>query len=320
MTSRSTAVVIGPVTAPTKEVIMGELRDRMVRDMEVRNYSLRTVEAYVANVKGLARYYKRRPDQLTDDEVQRYLLHLREQRKLSASTCNQVHCALKFFYETTLRRPQASLTVPPMRGEQKPALRRPPADVLPEILSQVEVGAIIAATRTLRDRVLLMLTYGGGLRLSEVTGLRHGNLDRERLLIRVEQGKGNKDRYTLLPESALGDLDRYYAEYGQPGPWVFFQKSDPQKSMDTSSAQKLYYSAKRAAGIHKQGGIHALRHGFATHLLEAGCDLPRLQRMLGHSNVTTTMRYLHVTAGRIAALRSPLDQLGLCNPKPNSRR
>jgi site-specific recombinase XerD len=312
--------VIDPVTIPTKEVIMGELRDRMVRDMEVRNFALRTIESYVADVKGLARYYKRRPDRLTDEEVQRYLLHLRTERKLSVSTCNQVHYALKFFYAVTLRRPQASLTVPPMRGEQKPALRRPPADVLPEILSQVEVGAIIAATRSLRDQLLLMLTYGAGLRLSEVTQLRHGDLDRERMLIRVEQGKGNKDRYTLLPKSALDDLDRYYAEYGKPGPWVFFQKSDAQKSMDTSSAQKVYTAAKYRAGIHKQGGIHALRHGFATHILEAGCDLPSLQRMLGHSNVTTTMRYLHVTAGRIATHRSPLDQLGRCEAKPNCRR
>jgi integrase/recombinase XerD len=302
--------VIGPVTTPTKEVIMGELRDRMVREMELRNYALRTIESYVADVKGLARYYKRRPDKLTDQEVQRYLLHLREERKLSVSTCNQVHCALKFLYEVTLRRPQAALTVPRLRGEQK----------LPEILSQVEVGAIIAATRTLRDRVLLMLTYGGGLRLSEVTTLRHGDLDRERLLIRVEQGKGNKDRYTLLPESALGDVERYYGEYGKPGPWVFFQKRDPQKPMDSSIAQKVYTSAKYGAGIHKQGGIHALRHAFSTHLLEAGCDLPSLQRMLGHSNVNTTMRYLHVTASRLASHCSPLDRLGLEAGKSQPKR
>jgi integrase/recombinase XerD len=310
MTSMVNAVVIGPVTAPTKEVTMGELRNRMVREMELRNYSLRTIESYVADVKGLARYYNRRPDQLGDEQIRRYLLHLREERKLSVSTCNQVHCALKFLYEITLRRPQAALTVPRLRGEQK----------LPEILSAVEVGAIIAASRTQRDRVLLMLTYGGGLRLSEVTSLRHGDLDRERLLIRVEQGKGNKDRYTLLPNSALDDLDRYYAEYGKPGPWVFFQKSNPQKPMDTSMAQKVYYSAKHAAGIHKQGGIHALRHAFSTHLLEAGCDLPSLQRMLGHSNVNTTMRYLHVTAGHLATHCSPLDRLGLEAGKPQPKR
>ncbi|MCU0694010.1 MAG: tyrosine-type recombinase/integrase [Polyangiaceae bacterium] len=289
---------------------MGELRDRMVRDMQVRNYSLRTIEAYVFRVKGLARYYKRRPDQLTNDEVQGYLLHLRGERKLSASTCNQGHFALRFFYETTLGRPQASLTVPRMRQEQK----------LPEILSQVEVAAIIAAARRLRDQLLLMLAYGGGLRLSEISTLRHGDLDRERLLIRVEQGKGKKDRYTLLPESALGELDRYYAQYGKPGPWVFFQRSDPQKPIDTSIIQKAYCAAKYGAEIQKQGGIHALRHAFATHMVESGCDLPSLQRMLGHSNVTTTMRYLHVTAARIATHRSPLDRLEVHQSKPRSKR
>lgn len=289
---------------------MGELRDRMVRDMELRNDPLRTIEAYVFRVQGLARYYNRRPDQLTNEEVRRYLLHLREDRKLSAGTCNQAHFALRFFYEATLGRPQVSNLVPRMRQEQK----------LPEILSQVEVAAIIAAAGSLRDRLLLVLAHGGGLRLSEISTLRHGDLDRERLLIRVQQGKGKKDRYTLLPESAPGDLGRYYAEYGKPGPWVFFQRRDPQKPIDTSIIQKAYGAAKYGAGIHKQGGIHALRHAFATHMVESGCDLPSLQRMLGHSNVTTTMRYLHVTAGRIATHRSPLDRLEVHQSKPRSKR
>jgi integrase/recombinase XerD len=278
--------------------------------MELRNYALRTVEAYVYHVKGLAQYYKQRPDRLTNEEVQDYLLHLREERKLSASTCGQAHYALRFFYETTLGRPQASVTVPRMRREQK----------LPEILSQVEVAAIIAAAGRQRDQLLLMLAYGGGLRVSEISTLRHGDLDRDRLLIRVEQGKGKKDRYTLLPESALGELDRYYAEYGKPGPWVFFRRNDPQKPIHTSIVQRAYCAAKYEAGIHKRGGIHALRHAFATHMVESGCDLPTLQRMLGHSNVNTTMRYLHVTATRIATHRSPLDRLEVHQSKPKSKR
>jgi integrase len=241
MTSMVNTVVIGPITTPTKEVpstllgtgIMGELRDRMVRDMELRNYALRTIESYVADVKGLARYYKRRPDKLTDQEVQRYLLHLREERRLSVSTCNQVHCALKFLYEVTLRRPQASLTVPRLRGEQK----------LPEILSQVEVGAIIAATRTQRDRVLLMLTYGGGLRLSEVTSLRHGDLDRDRLLIRVEQGKGNK----ACPELVEGTATRYCPR-ARSGIW----------SATTASTGSRVRGCSSRSAIHKSRWIPAL--------------------------------------------------------------
>jgi site-specific recombinase XerD len=285
---------------------MGELRDRMVRDMDVRNFSGRTVEAYVAGVKGLAKFYMRAPDQLSDEEVQRYLLHLSEERKLSSSTRNQIRCALKFFYEVTLQRPHASLTVPPMRQAQK----------LPEILSREDVQRIVAATRTLRERVLLMATYGGGLRVSEVVALRPGDLDAERGVIRVEQGKGKKDRYTVLAERLVGEVAQYYAVYGRPEHWVFAQRADATRHMNVASAQKIYTTAKRRAGIEKVGGIHSLRHAFATHSLEAGMDLPTLGRMLGHTSVSTTMRYLHTTTTRVAAQISPLDRLLLLPPAP----
>ena len=278
---------------------MGELRDRMVRDMDVRRFSQRTIESYVAGVRGLAKYYRRPPDRLSNHEVQRYLLYIREERKLSASTCNQIRCALRFFYEVTLRRPQVSLAVPPMRREQK----------LPQILSREEVERLIAATRTLRERLLLMVAYGGGLRVSEVVALRPADLDAERQVIRVEQGKGKKDRYTVLAERLVREVSQYYAVYGRPERWVFPQRHDASRYMDTSSAQKIYYSAKRRAGIEKVGGIHSLRHAFATHSLEAGLDLPTLGRMLGHTSVTTTMRYLHTTTKRVSAQISPLDRL-----------
>ena len=280
---------------------MGELRDRMVRDMHVRHFSGRTVEAYVAGVTGLAKYYMRSPDQLSDEEVQRYLLYLREERRLSGSTCNQVRCALKFFYEVTVRRPQPSLTVPPMRQAQK----------LPEILSRQEVERILGATCTVRERVVLMAAYGGGLRVSEVVALRPGDLDQERGLIRVEQGKGKKDRYTVLPERLVRELGPYHAVYGRPVHWVFPQRRDPTRHLDSTSVQKMYYAAKRGAGVVKQGGIHALRHAFATHSLEAGLDLPTLGRMLGHTSVSTTMRYLHTTGRRVSAQISQLDRLML---------
>jgi integrase/recombinase XerD len=285
---------------------MGELRDRMVRDMDVRQFSGRTVEAYLAGVKGLAKYYRRPPDQLSDDEVQRYLLSLQEERHLSNSSCNQIRCALKFFYEVTVRRPQPSLTVPPLRQAQK----------LPEILSREEVERIVAATRTLRERVLLMATYGGGLRVSEVVALRPSDLDAERGVIRVEQGKGKKDRYTVLAERLLREVGQYYSVYGQPEHWVFPQRADATRHMDAASAQKIYTTAKRRAGIEKVGGIHSLRHAFATHSLEAGVDLPTLGRMLGHTCVSTTMRYLHTTTKRVSAQISPLDRLLFLSPAP----
>ena len=299
MTSHNHAVVIGRVTAPDKEVIMGRLRDRMVHDMDVRNFAPRTIESYVDGVKGLAKYYGRPPDQLSDEEVRRYLLYVRVERKLSPSTCNQIRCALKFFYEVTVRRPHAALTVPPMRMAQK----------LPQILSRQEVERIIEATGTLRDRVLLMATYGGGLRVSEVVGLRAADIDEERGVIRVEQGKGRKDRYTALADRLLREIGRYYQVYGPPEHWVFPQRSDKSKHVDIASAQKIYTTAKRRAGVTKQGGIHSLRHGFATHSLEAGVDLATLGRMLGHNSVSTTMRYLHTTTKRVSVQISPLDRL-----------
>lgn len=280
---------------------MGELRDRMVADMRVRNLSPRTEEAYLSAVVGLVKHYGKRPDLLSDEEIKAYLLHVRVERGLSASTCNQIQCGLRFFYGVTLRREQASLLVPVARQPQR----------LPEILSRDEVVRIIRATRTLREELLLMATYGGGLRVSEVVSLRPGDLDWERGLIRVEQGKGQKDRYTLFPRRVRELLERYRANYPQKGIWIFAQRRDHRRSMDITTAQKLYYAAKAKAGIAKQGGIHALRHAFATHLLEAGMDLATLQRLLGHASVSTTMRYLHVERPRLSAQMSPLDQLEL---------
>lgn len=280
---------------------MGELRERMERDMRVRDFSARTIEAYVAAVRGLAKYYRTAPDRLSDEEIHRYLLYVHEERKLSASSRQQIRCGLRFFYDVTVRRPQACLTVPVARQPQK----------LPEILSREEVSRIIEATRTLRERLLLMLAYGGGLRVSEVVHLRWRDVDRERGLLRVEQGKGNKDRYTVLPRAVAELLERYRRRYPSTSERIFPARRGPQHDLDVSVVQKIYHGAKRAAGVGKHGGIHALRHAFATHTLEIGCDLPTLQRMLGHGDIHTTMRYLHVSTGTIAQRVSPLDQLGL---------
>ncbi len=283
---------------------MGELRDRMVQDMRVRDFSLRTVEAYTAAVRGLAKHYRKAPDTLSDEEIHRYLVYINEERKLSASTRQQIRCGLKFFYDVTVRRPRAALSVPPARMPQK----------LPEILSREEVSRIIEATRTLRERLMLMLAYGGGLRLSEILHLRWGDLDRDRGLIRVEQGKGRKDRYTVLPRCAVEVIDRYRTVYPPQGTRVFPARRDAEAALNETVVQKIYHAAKYAAGIQKSGGIHALRHCFATHMLELGCDLPTLQRMMGHGDIKTTMRYLHVSAGAIAQRVSPLDQIVLAQP------
>jgi integrase/recombinase XerD len=217
---------------------------------------------------------------------------------LAPSSVRVAVFGLRFFYTVTLKRPTFALPLP--KGGKK----------LPEVLSREEVTRLLAHTATLRERALLMTTYGGGLRVSAVIRLRVSDIDAERGMIRVEQGKGRKDRYTLLGVRLLAELRPYWQVYRPAPPWLFPQRSRP-LPMDPSTAQKLYYGAKRRAGITKAGGIHALRHAFATHLVEAGTDLATLQQLLGHDSITTTMRYVHVARSRVAAQGSPLDGLAL---------
>jgi site-specific recombinase XerD len=184
---------------------------------------------------------------------------------------------------------------------------------LPAVLSREEVAQILASTTTVRERALLMATYGGGLRVSEVVRLRVSDIDAGRGMLRIEQGKGRKDRYTLLGPRLLAELRHYWQVYRPTPPWLFPQRAKP-VPMNPATAQRIYYAAKERAGITKAGGIHALRHAFTTHLLEGGTDLATLQRLLGHESVTTTMHYVHVARSHAAAQGSPLDSLPLALP------
>ena len=280
---------------------MGELRERMQHALVVRGLSPRTQEAYLAAVKGLAQHYRQRPDTLSAQQVEGYVRHLIEQRHLAPNSVRIAVFGLRFFYTVTLHRPAFALPLP--KGVTK----------LPEVLSRAEVGRLLSSTATLRERALLMTTYGGGLRVSEVVRLRVTDIDAQRGMIRVEQGKGRKDRYTLLGPRLLAELRHYWQVYRPAPPWLFPQRHKA-APMDPTTAQKIYYGAKRRAGITKAGGIHVLRHAFATHLLEAGTDLPTLQQLLGHDSVTTTMRYVHVAQKRVTAQGSLLDSLPLDTP------
>jgi site-specific recombinase XerD len=280
---------------------MGELRERMPHDLVVRGMAPRTQEAYLAAVAGLAKHYHHRPDALSAQQVEGYIRHLIEQRHLAPNSVRIAVFGLRFFYTVTLKRPAFALPLP--KGVKK----------LPEVLSCEEVGRLLSNTATLRERALLMTTYGGGLRVSEVVRLRVSDIDAQRDMIRVEQGKGRKDRYTLLGPRLLAELRHYWQVYRPAPPWLFPQRRKA-APMDPTTAQKLYYAAKRRAGITKGGGIHVLRHAFATHVLEAGTDLPTLQQLLGHDSVTTTMRYVHVAQKRVSAQGSLLDSLALDTP------
>jgi integrase/recombinase XerD len=280
---------------------MSELRDRMIRDMTVRGFAPRTHKAYIAAVLRLAKHYRRSPDQITSDEVQTYLAHLIQDRKLSWSTCSQAANAFRFFYHVTLSHPRTDFHVPLPKQPQK----------LPEILSREEVWRLLTVPPQPRHRLLLMTVYAAGLRVSEAITLKVSDIDADRMTMRIEQGKGAKDRYVPLAARLWQEL-RAYWKTTPPGAWLFANRQGT-RPIDITVAQKIYMLAKLRAGIVKQGGIHALRHAFATHLLEAGVDLHTVQRLLGHRQISTTMRYFHLSQGRLVGTRSPLDL-----PKPLS--
>ena len=274
---------------------MKPLRQKMINDMKLRRFAQKTQEAYVSAVAGLAKYYNQSPDLLDKEKIQAYLLHLMDERRLSWSTCNVVVCGIRFFYLQTLGIDSMRLGIPPMRAQKK----------LPEILSFQEIQRLLKCATSLRNRVLLMTTYGAGLRVSEVVNLKLSDIDSCRMMIRVRQGKSNKDRYTMLSNRLLTELRAYYKEH-KPPLWLFYgRQRDAQMSIGT--AQKIYYSSKERAGITKEGGIHTLRHCFATHLLEAGVDLRTIQSLMGHASIMTTMGYLRVTSRKLSATKSPLD-------------
>jgi len=283
---------------------MGILRNRMEQDLVVRGLSVHTQRGYLSVVTDLARYHRRPPDQISDRDVQRYVRHLIEERRLAWGSLRTMVSGLRFFYWTTLRRTPREFVIPMPKGARK----------LPEILSREEVARLLNGVANLRHRVLLMTTYGAGLRVSEVTRLRVSDIDSQRMLIRVEQGKGRTDRDTLLSPRLLEELRRYCRIY-RPTHWLFPARGE-NAPMSTSTAQHLYQAWKVLAGIGKRGGIHGLRHGFATHLLESGADVVTIQRLLGHDRLETTAHYLHLTPQRLSERVSPLDQLALAPVTP----
>jgi integrase/recombinase XerD len=283
---------------------MGALRKQMDGDLVVRGMAVRTREAYLGAVAGLAKYYGRRPDRINEQEVQKYLLHLIEERKLAWASCNVVAQGLKFFYRVTLKRSEAQFVIPRARAPQK----------LPQILAREEVAALLEKTANLKHRAVLMTAYGAGLRLNEICHLKVADIDSKRMTIRVEQGKGAKDRYTLLSPRLLAELRRYWVAH-RPKEWLFTAR-DPERPIYDQSVQRIFYAAKDRAGIKKQCGIHGLRHAFATHLLEAGVDIHTIQRLMGHGHISSTLRYFHLARKHLAGTPSPLELLEAAPPKP----
>jgi site-specific recombinase XerD len=262
---------------------MSELRQQMIDAMRQRGYSVRTHQAYLGAVAGLARHYGRSPVRLSADEVKDYFKYLAVQRALSGSTCRQHFHAVRFLYGQVLGLKDFDLSVPLPKLPQR----------IPELLTRAEVGRLLDATHNLKHRLLLTTCYGCGLRVSELVALRvRRDIDGERRLLRVDQGKGNKDRLIPLGITLLEELREYWRRF-RPQDWLFAQANHPEQRLSVSTCQKVFTRAKAEAGIEKIGGIHSLRHAYATHQLASGLPLQDLQHYLGHRSLRTTERYLH---------------------------
>ncbi len=277
-----------------------ELRERFDNHMILKDLSPSTRKSYMYHMSELASYYNRSPDRLTNDEIQKFLLHLITHKNYAWNSTNQAFAAFRLFYAHVLKWDKTRFHIPP----------RPKMKQLPVLLSVAEAVRIKDATRNLKHRTLLMTTYTAGLRVSEVVRLRPEHIESDRMLIRVEQGKGKKDRCTLLSEKALKTLRDYWKAY-KPGEWLFFAR-DRGMPMPVGTAQKIFYKAKKSAGVTRGRGIHTLRHCFATHLIDAGVDVYTVKRMMGHAALSTTAKYVHVTNGKISKIVSPFDRHSGC--------
>ncbi|MDD3483087.1 site-specific integrase [Azovibrio restrictus] len=278
---------------------MSTLRQRMTEAMVLRGFSERTKETYLACVSKLAKHYGRSPDTLDTAAIQAYLLHLITERKLAYASVNQAVCAIRFLFAAVLGQRDAAFEIPMAKVPKR----------LPQILTREEVSHLLAHSRDIRARTLLTTTYAAGLRLSEVCTLQLTDIESspERMCLKVRQGKGGKDRYTLLSPRLL-EILRLYWQACRPRGWLFPNRAG-NGPIDYSTVQRSYHAAREAAGIEHGGGIHSLRHAFATHLLEAGVDLHTIQRLLGHGHVGTTMRYFHLARSHLTGTTSPLELL-----------
>jgi site-specific recombinase XerD len=276
---------------------MTPLRQRLVQDLQLRNYSPRTVDCYVRHVARFAAYFGRSPEHLGAEHVRLYQLHLLEQR---TSWCrfNQAVCALRFFYKVTLDRPDAVVTVP---FGKKPKS-------LPAVLSRDEVRRLFAAAAGLPWlRLFVQATYACGLRAGEAIRLKVTDIDSARMVVHVRCAKGRKDRLVPLSPGLLALLRDHWRRY-RPGDWLFPGRR-PGRPLHLGGVQRLFRRLVLACGITKKASLHTLRHSYATHLLEAGCNLATLQKLLGHNQLSTTLRYTHLEQAHLQRVQSPLDAL-----------
>jgi len=290
------------MTKSTKSI--SPLRQRMVDDMTMRKLSPATQRGYVRSVERFVHFFGRSPDQAEAEDLRRFQLHL-AQSGVSAGSINGIISGLRFFYGVTLSRPEVLVRMSHVAEEEK----------LPLILSPEEVARLLAAATNLKHKAALSVAYGAGLRASEVVHLSTTDIDSERMLIRVEQGKGSRDRHAMLSENLLELLRAWWREGRAkqkllPRGWLFPGRN-PVNPMSTRQLNRVFHTVRKAAGIDKPANLHSLRHSFATHLLEHREDIRVIQVLLGHKKLTTTARYSQVATRTLKEVKSPLDYLDI---------
>ena len=279
------------------------LRQQLIDSLTLKGYSPRTMESYVWAVASLAGYHHRSPAQLEVQDVRAFLLHVHVHKSYAPSTINVLINGIRYFYREVLDRPLGKIKGSLPRPRR--SIRRPQAYSVEEVRRLLGRGFLCTKHRT-----LCMTLYGAGLRLGEALHLKAGHIDSSRRLIRVVQGKGRKDRYTILPEVLLQQLRSYWLSH-RPHPWMFPSRNHPDQPVGAASVQKTFIRALERAGLPRKGGPHTLRHSFATHLIENGTPLHVIKRFMGHNSVTTTAGYLHITRATLESVVSPLDALNL---------
>ena len=276
---------------------MSTLREQMLAELQLKGLTPKTQKIYLREVSNYAKYFGKSPEELGEKELREYLLYLLNERKLAKGTYRFYYQGLKFLYKHTLKREEVVEKIHCPQGKKK----------LPVVLDLSEVKTLLSVMENLKHRAILTITYSAGLRISETARLKVTDIDSKRMMVRVQQGKGGKDRYTILSKTALECLRQYWRAY-RPKDWLFEGQKEG-THVCLSSIRQIFVEAKERAGITKPASPHTLRHSFATHLIEAGTSLHHVQLLLGHRSPTTTTVYLHVSRMNLAQVTSPLDSI-----------
>ncbi len=278
---------------------MTALRQKMLEDMQLHGFAVRTQDAYLNAVRQLAKHYHKPPDQIEEEELRQYFLFLKNEKHAARATCTIALCGIKFFFQQTLGREWKTFEF----------LRPPKEKKLPVVLSVAEVGRVLVCVHRPPYRVCLTLLYACGLRLLEGVRLQVKEIDGERKLVHVRAGKGGKDRYVPLPETCLQLLRLHWMTHHNPV-WLFPSPvGDRSEPMSESGLQRAFRAAVHESGVHKPATVHTLRHSYATHLLEAGVNLRIIQGYLGHASPATTAIYTHLTSTTEAQTRHTIDEM-----------